>query len=183
MRQMKGLPLLNETISTIHLTPLPLSHTPYLHLILSGKVEVLTSVVSKNNKDDNFTGAFGILYFLFTLVSLSATCSQTQFNTSIIINLKNIFLDLSHRPHGFVDCFCSSRDPSSLDTMIKTTVWILSITLCWPHLDPYSFHSPFLAISICGALCASETHSPSNINKELPIYKIFYNLYKPSKNF
>ena len=122
MRQMKGLPLLNETISTTHLTPLPLSHTPYLHLILSGKVEVLTSVVSKNNEDDNFTGASGILYFPFTLVSLSPTCSQTQFNTNIIINLKNIFLDLSHRPHGFVDCFCSGRDPSSLDTMIKTTV-------------------------------------------------------------
>ena len=101
MRQMKGLPLLNETISMTHLTPFPLSHTPYLHLILSGKVEVLTSVVSKNNKDDNFTGAFGILYFLFTLVSLSATCSQTQFNTNIIINLKNIFLDLSHRPPRF----------------------------------------------------------------------------------
>ena len=120
MRQMKGLLLLNETISTTHLTLLPLSHTPYLRLILSGKVEVLTGVVSKNNEDDNFTGTSG--NFPFTLVSLSTTCSQTQFNTNIIINLKNIFLDLSHRPRGFVDCFCSGRDPSSLDTMIKTTV-------------------------------------------------------------
>ena len=141
MRQMKGLPLLNKTISTTHLTPLPLSHTPYLHLILSGKVEVLTSVVSKNNEDDNFTGASGILYFPFTLVFLSPTCSQTQFNTNIIINLKNIFLDLSHRPHGFVDCFCSGRDPSSLNTMIKTTVWILSIALCWP--PPWPLQLPF----------------------------------------
>ena len=78
-------------------------------MVLSGKVEVFANVVGKNDEDDDFTGASGILYHThyspLTLVSLSATCSQTQFNANIIINLKNIFLDLSHRPPRFGGLF------------------------------------------------------------------------------
>ena len=33
-----------------------------LAMVLSGKVEVFANVVGKNNEDNDFTGAFGILY-------------------------------------------------------------------------------------------------------------------------
>ena len=78
-------------------------------MVLSGKVEVFANVIGKNDEDNDFTDASGILYHThyspLTLVSLSATCSQTQFNANIIINLENIFLDLSHRPPQFCRLF------------------------------------------------------------------------------
>ena len=156
-----------------------------LAMVLSGKVEVFANVVGKNDEDDDFTGASGILYHThyspLTLVSLSATCSQTQFNANIIINLKNIFLDLSHRPPRFGRLFSFRWRPFRSgyhNKNYRMNFILLSITLRWP--PPWPLQLPFSVpcnFHLWGTPCLWDS-----LTVQHP-YKIFYNLYKPSTNF
>ena len=81
---------------------------------------------------------------LLTLVSLSATCSQTQFNANIIINFKKISLDLSHRPSRFRRLFSFGWRPfrsGCHNKNYRMNFILLSITLRWP--PPCPLQLPF----------------------------------------